>query len=193
MSGDTARSESSWTVDTLKDHLAALIIETEKRLHEADIAADLRNDQRFVAQQQAIQDALTAQKEATAAALAASEKAVAVAEVNAEKWRASANEWRGAMNDRERSLMPRPEAEAMYKSNAERIDALQSRMDRNEGKSAMGYPALDQAMKEIATLRSQQSEFVGARGGRLSQQQLIAWILGVILALAAIAAYLKKG
>jgi len=193
MNGETARSGSSWTVDTLKDHLIALISETEKRLKEADRAADLRNDQRFDAQQEAVKDALTAQKEATAAALASSEKAVMVAEVNAEKWRASANEWRGAMNDRERTLMPRPEAEAMYKSNAEKIDALQARMDRNEGKSAMGYPALEQAMKEVATLRSQQSEAIGAKGGRVSQQQLITWILGVIIALAAIAAYLKKG
>ncbi len=112
MSGETQSSVSSWTIDSLKEHY----------------------DQRFTDQEQAVKNALTAQKEAVAAALAASEKAVAVAESNAEKWRASANEWRGAMNDRERSLMPRSEAESMFKGNAEKVDALQARMDRNEGR-----------------------------------------------------------
>src|SRR6185369_7258440 len=106
------REDSQWTVETLKAHY----------------------DQRFIAQEQAVKDALTAQKEA-AAALAASEKAVAVAETNAEKWRASANEWRGAMNDRERTLMPRTEAEQASRSNTEKITFLASRIDKNEGRT----------------------------------------------------------
>lgn len=73
------------------------------------------------------------QEKAVNAALAAAEKAVAVAEKNAEKWREQANEWRGAMNDRERSLMPRSEAEQGSKSNAEKIDALAARVDKAEG------------------------------------------------------------
>jgi hypothetical protein len=44
---------------------------------------------------------------AIAAALAAAEKAVNVAEVNAERWRNSANEWRAAMDDRERRFAQR--------------------------------------------------------------------------------------
>src|SRR5688572_6075756 len=49
------------------------------------------------------------QERAVAAALAAAKEAVAVAEKNAEKWRESANEWRGAMNDRERQFPTRKE------------------------------------------------------------------------------------
>lgn len=136
MSGETEKQVSGWTVDTLREHLITLIAETEMKLTAADTAAELRNEQRFVAQQQAIKDALISQKEAVAAALVAAEKAVMVAETNAEKWRAAANEWRGAMNDRERNLMPRIEAENSIKGNAEKIDALASRIDKSEGRTS---------------------------------------------------------
>ena len=136
MSGETEKNISGWTVDTLKDYLTTLIAEAEKRLASQDAASELRNEQRFTAQQQAIKDALISQKEAVAAALVAAEKAVLVAETNAEKWRASANEWRGAMNDRERNLMPRIEAEKADASNAEKIDALGARIDKAEGRSS---------------------------------------------------------
>lgn len=42
-------------------------------------------------------------------ALAAAKEAVGVAENNAEKWRANANEWRGAMSDREKNFVTRKE------------------------------------------------------------------------------------
>lgn len=80
---------AEWTVETLRQHIA--------ELREAD--------------GKAIAAALAAAEKAVAAALAAAERAVEKAEANAEKWRNSANEWRGAMNDRERVLMPRAEAE----------------------------------------------------------------------------------
>ena len=41
------------------------------------------------------------------AAFDAAKEAVLVAEAHAEKWRANANEWRDAMNDRERDFLPR--------------------------------------------------------------------------------------
>lgn len=42
-------------------------------------------------------------------ALAAAKEAVQVAEANAEKWRNQSNEWRGAMNDREKKFITRGE------------------------------------------------------------------------------------
>jgi len=42
-------------------------------------------------------------------ALAAAKEAVGVAETNAEKWRQNANEWRGAMSDREKNFITRRE------------------------------------------------------------------------------------
>lgn len=46
---------------------------------------------------------------ALSAALAAAKEAVQVAENNAEKWRASANEWRGTMSDKDRLFVSRSE------------------------------------------------------------------------------------
>lgn len=122
LGGETEKAESAWTTDTLRLHVLALLTAMEVRFNAADEAADVRNEQRFIAQQQAIKDALTSQKEAVAAALVAAEKAVLVAETNAEKWRGAANEWRGAMNDRERNLMPRSEAEQRLHALSEKID-----------------------------------------------------------------------
>lgn len=70
MSGETAKAESGWTVDTLKAHF--------DDLREAD--------------QRALQ-----------AALASAEKATIKTEQADEKYRASQNEWRGALQDRERA------------------------------------------------------------------------------------------
>jgi hypothetical protein len=145
MSGETERNVSGWTVDTLREHLTTLTTQLRAAFEAADFAADVRNEQRFTAQQQAIKDALTSQKEAVAAALVAAEKAVLVAETNAEKWRGAANEWRGAMNDRERTLMPRSEAEQRYssitnrqeqsdKTNTEAIKMLTAVVEKSAGR-----------------------------------------------------------
>jgi len=67
----------------LKTYFEALLAEQDKRY-----------EQRFLAQQEAMD-----------AAFASSEKAIAVAEANSEKWRANANEWRKAMDDRERNFL----------------------------------------------------------------------------------------
>lgn len=53
-----------------------------------------------------------ADRRAVELALSAAKEAVSVAEVNADRWRASANEWRGAMSDRERDFMSRREFRA---------------------------------------------------------------------------------
>ena len=72
---------------------------------------------------------LTEKDKAINIALAAAKEAVGVAEANAEKWRDNANEWRGAMTDREKSFMPRIEFEA-YKTETEKA------LNLSQGKSA---------------------------------------------------------
>lgn len=153
MSGETEKNVSGWTTDTLRDHLTSLLREMEVRLVSADVAADVRNEQRFIAQQQAIKDALTSQKEAVAAALVAAEKAVLVAETNAEKWRAAANEWRGAMNDRERNLMTRVEADARLNSLSEKQDTMVARMDVGDKVNAEALKMLTLSVEKAAGRR----------------------------------------
>ena len=67
-------------------------------------------------------------------ALAAAKEAVQIAEANAEKWRSNANEWRGAMTDREKTFMPRSEF-LTYKENMEKaLYVEKERSDKVEGK-----------------------------------------------------------
>jgi hypothetical protein len=82
-------------------------VDTLKAHFEAIIAGnDVRYDQRFAAQE--------------SAAKYAQEKS---------------NEFRGSLDDIGKKQMPRAEAEALIRSISEKIDLLQARLDRNEGRS----------------------------------------------------------
>ena len=106
MSGETEKSISGWTTDTLKEYLEAVIDGNDRRYQ-----------QRFDAQE-------------------------AANKYSQEK----SNEFRGSLEDIGKKQMPRTEAEALIRSseekaaaaqkaNSDKIDQLQARMDRNEGRS----------------------------------------------------------
>ena len=114
---DTPKDD--WTPGLVLKHLIAVLD-----------ANDQRYQERFAAQEKAVREALAAQEKAVNAALAASEKAVLVAENNAEKWRANANEWRAAMNDREKGF-----------TSSSEFAALKERVDKHEG-SGYGMRAM---------------------------------------------------
>jgi hypothetical protein len=82
---------------------------------------NLRYEQRFAAQEHA-----------TRAALASAQLAVDKAEVNNEKWRGQANEWRGTMDDREKNFARRESLEAVEK----KVDELESLRDIASGKAS---------------------------------------------------------
>jgi hypothetical protein len=67
-------------------------------------------------------------------ALAAAKEAVGVAETNAEKWRDNANEWRGAMSDREKKFLSREEFLAFKESSEKALKIEKERADRGEGR-----------------------------------------------------------
>jgi hypothetical protein len=92
-------------------------------------------DAMFAEKEKALQAALIAQEKAVAAALASADKATTKAEQNAEKWRESANEWRGAMSDRDRELPSRREVETANDALSTRIMALEKSNDRGEGRT----------------------------------------------------------
>lgn len=106
--------EHGWTLDTLRVHLSEVIHGNDRRYGE-----------RFIAQEHAV-----------TAALAAAEKATSKAEENAAKKADAQNEWRQAMNDRERILMPRLEQEALNRSIDVRITALEQLRFQKEGQGA---------------------------------------------------------
>lgn len=143
--------------------------------------SDLRQQQRFDASQQALRDALIAQKEAVQAALAAAEKAVnaalaasdkalTLAQDIGEKWREAANEWRGAMGDREKDFMPRAESIALIdalrtetgvnlKGIEDKLTLLLNAMNQGAGRNDSGQIAVLSA--DIKTLTQAMHEGTG--------------------------------
>ena len=111
-----------WTFETLLIHIKAMLDEAEKR------TAD-----RFAAQDKAVEKALAGQEKAVTAALASQEKAVAIAEENSKLWRQSANEWRGAMNDREGNFVKIGEYSLLLTQVKEIRDSISLSAGRGQG------------------------------------------------------------
>jgi hypothetical protein len=76
---------------------------------DADVPIREYVDLRFGQAEKSVDKALAAAEKAVETALRSAEKAVEKAETNAERWRNNANEWRGAMSDRERDFLTRRE------------------------------------------------------------------------------------
>lgn len=128
---DAGGTGSEWTVDTLREYVAALMT-----------AADVRYLDRFVAQEKAVDLALgrvdkefhehlRAAREETSAALDAADKAIAKSEAATERRFESVNEFRAQLSDQASRFMPRAEAVQRADTNAERIVALEARMVEN--------------------------------------------------------------
>lgn len=64
------------------------------------------------------------------------EKAVEIAETNSERWRSNANEWRGAMDDRERKYVGKEQIDATIQAIRSEISILRDTVIANVGKSA---------------------------------------------------------
>ena len=136
MTGGTRSDESGWTVDTLR------VLMNER---------DLRYDQRFQAQEKALQDNFIAAEKAISIAMASSDRAVTKAEVAAEKRFDGLNELRGAMSDQASRLMPRAETELAFASLREKVDAALTRVNTIESSK---HGATDNTKMILAALGS---------------------------------------
>lgn len=133
MSGETEQNVSGWTVDTLRAHLERVLQEHDRRFLASMHEKDLRDQQRFDAQEKAVGDALAGQEKSVTAALNAAERAVLKAETAAEKRFESINEFRGQLGDQAATLMPRQEATVLLDALGGRVFALESRMNKATG------------------------------------------------------------
>lgn len=88
-------------------------------------------------------------------ALAAAKEAVSVAEANAEKWRDNANEWRGAMTDREKNFATKTELNDYKESTEKALKVEKERSDIGQGRGvglSAGWGYLIAATGLIATV-----------------------------------------
>lgn len=116
--------KSGWTVDTVHEHLTALYREK-----------DLRDQQRFDAQQLALRDALISQEKAVNAALSAAQEAVQKAETAAEKRFDSVNEFRAQLADQTATLLPRREYDAQHKALEDRMALIEQSTNKSAGRT----------------------------------------------------------
>ena len=136
MSGETGSSESGWTTDTLHVHMQRQLDGLVRMLDERYETQTKATDKAFEAQQTAMQAALTAAETAVSKALESAEKAVTKAESAAEKRFDAVNEFRQTLSDQAATLMPRAESMSRHEAAAEKIDDLNTRLDKMDGRGA---------------------------------------------------------
>ncbi len=112
---DPGPGKSDWTLRTLFDFFQ----------HRMD-DADRRYEQRFQAQQEALQVGFTAQEKAVSAALQSADRAVNKAELAAEKRFEAGNEFRESLSDQSKTLLPRAEYQVQHTALAERLTRLET-------------------------------------------------------------------
>ena len=98
-----------------------------------------------------------AQEKAVLSALAAADRAVAKAEAASERRFESVNEFRAALSDNTRSLMPRTEAEQQLKSMHDSIEKLTERVGKIEARGqgvASGWSLLVAGIGIVAAVVS---------------------------------------
>jgi hypothetical protein len=122
---------------SLKEYLETRFNLLTTTIDKQQLATDLRYQQRFEAQsdalaaafasqQAAMQTAFTVAEKAVQAALAAADRAVSKAELSADKRFEGVNEFRSTLADQQRTLIPRAEVDVLMRSLNEKIAALQS-------------------------------------------------------------------
>jgi hypothetical protein len=123
-----------WTIETLREHLEKMVELQYKGVLEKLAEADIRYQQRFqaqsealtaafLAQQTAMQTALVAAEKAVTAALAAADRAVTKAEIASEKRFESVNEFRAVLTEQSRTLMTRAEGQLAISNLNEKLDS----------------------------------------------------------------------
>lgn len=132
--------------ESLKDLAAAqssALGSAIEALKAAHTAADIRYQQRFDAQKEALMAALEATKEAAEAAQTAASAAVAKAEAAGDKRYESLNELRQVVNDVVGTMLPKAEAASRFEGIAEKFDAvnktismLENRFNLREGETS---------------------------------------------------------
>jgi hypothetical protein len=123
------QKSGGWSLETAIDHLLAIV--NEKHAHVVSLidGNDLRYEERFAASQKALELGLAGQKSEISAALAASDRAVLKAETATEKRFEGVNEFRGALDNQQRTLIPRAEVNALIGGVNDKLFALTKQMD----------------------------------------------------------------
>jgi tetrahydromethanopterin S-methyltransferase subunit F len=121
---------------------------------------DRRYTGQFDASKNAVIDALAAQKEQTSSVFTSSEKAIIKAEDAQRSYNERTNELRGALNDQNKTLLSRTEAEARFLNVEEKIDEIK---------------------RDVANLREYRSAVVGKDRAEAHAETTQKWLIGLAI------------
>jgi hypothetical protein len=122
--------------ETIRSHYDVLIRESDRRYEARFTKIEESVVTAFAAQEKATSSALQAQKDANAIALAGQKEAINKAEAADDSKFRAVNEFRELVNDLMNRLVPRAEHAAIANALQEKIDSLQTRIDRGEGRGS---------------------------------------------------------
>jgi hypothetical protein len=145
---------------TIREYLVS-IIEERDRLY----------DTRFKASEVAVNAALAAQEKAVTAAFLASEKAIVKAEDAQRDYNIRSNEFRGQLDDQAKTLMPRQEANTLFRSYEEKLENTKISFEKT----------LDSVIADVKSLQNSRSEIGGAASQRGESHQTNQWVIGLII------------
>jgi len=109
---------------SLRQYLENSIAELGKRMDARFEAADKALAAALVTAEKAVAAALVSQDKLTSAAFVAAKEALAEAQTQLSAYKASANEWRGTLNDLISTVMVRKEVEALFTAVNIKIESL---------------------------------------------------------------------
>lgn len=119
---------NGWTEQTIYTHFTAL--------REGDEKLRLSEEKRVQDRFQAEEKLRFAEERRTQERFASQERALAIAQRNDEKWREQANEWRGAITDKDKTLVPKSEYLAAMATLQKNDSDVKSRLDQTQGTGA---------------------------------------------------------
>jgi len=122
-------SSAGWSLETAIDYLLSMMNEKDTHIRTLINGNDKRYEERFGASQKALELGLAGQKSEISAALAAADRAVQKAETATEKRFESVNEFRGTLDNQQRTLIPRSEVDVLVKGLEAKIDQLTKQFD----------------------------------------------------------------
>jgi hypothetical protein len=126
---ETQKETLSVALTTLKDAAAAAAMATDLRYQQRFDAQSDALSAAFSSQQTAMQTAFTVAEKAVQAALAAADRAVSKAELAADKRFESVNEFRKTLDDQQRTLMPRQESDRAFQGLTDKFVSLKEQLD----------------------------------------------------------------
>ena len=130
-----SRRASVMPTITLQEHLKALRDADRDAQTRLENERDLRYQQRWEAQNKAVETAMIAAEKAVNAALQSAERAVGKAEIATEKRFESVNEFRAQLADQSSTLLTRTEYLAGHKALEEKITGVKENQSASTGAS----------------------------------------------------------